>query len=100
MLAATWPLWWCMRGLGGTEPGLVYVLSVVTQYNPSMAAPVFNLPNLAEPVTFTGADAERFLAELPTKLSPGEESRLQESVREAEASMTGAPANAVFAKSK
>jgi hypothetical protein len=63
-----------------------------------MAAPVLDLPNLAEPVTFTGADAERFLAELPAELSRDEEARLRESVRAAEASMTGAPANAVFAK--
>ncbi len=67
-------------------------------YNPAVAAPVLNLPNLAEPVTFTGSDAERFLAELPTELSPAEEARLGESVRAAEASMTDDPANAVFAK--
>jgi hypothetical protein len=63
-----------------------------------MAAPVLNLPNLAEPVSFSGADAERFLEELPAELSRGEEARLRESVRAAEASMTDAPANAVFAK--
>lgn len=49
-------------------------------------------------VTFTGPDAERFLAELPEGLPPGEEARLRESVRVAEASMASAPANAVFAK--
>ena len=53
-----------------------------------MAPPVFELPNLGEPVTFTGDDAERFLAKLPTELSPAEEARLRESVRAAEASMT------------
>ena len=63
-----------------------------------MAAPVLDLPNLAEPVTFTGADAERFLAELSPALPPGEEARLRESVRAAEASMTKAPANALFAR--
>jgi hypothetical protein len=63
-----------------------------------MAAPVLDLPNLAEPVTFTGSDAERFLAELPAELSPNEEARLRESVRAAEASMTSASANAVFSK--
>jgi hypothetical protein len=66
------------------------------QYNPVIASPVPELPNLAEPVTFTGPDAERFLAELPAELSPAEEARLRESVRAAEASMTNAPANAVF----
>ena len=68
------------------------------QYNRLVAAPVLNLPNLAEPVTFTGPDAERFLAELPAELSPSEETRLRESVRAAEASMTEAPANALFAR--
>jgi hypothetical protein len=61
-----------------------------------MAPPLLELPNLAEPVSFTGADAERFLEELPAALSPAEEARLRESVRAAETSMTGAPANAVF----
>ena len=61
-----------------------------------MAAPVLDLPNLAEPVTFTGPDAERFLAELPAALPSGEEARLRTSVRAAEASMTEAPANALF----
>jgi hypothetical protein len=50
-----------------------------------MASPVLELPNLAEPVTFTGHDAERFLAELPAKLSRGEEARLREIVRGAAA---------------
>jgi hypothetical protein len=61
-----------------------------------MAPPVLELPNLGEPVTFTGRDAERFLAKLPTALSPAEEARLRESVREAEASMKqgGAQADA------
>jgi hypothetical protein len=63
-----------------------------------MAAPVLDLPNLAEPVSFTGSDAERFLEGLPTALSRAEEARLRESVRAAEASMTDAPANTVFAK--
>lgn len=37
-------------------------------------------------MTFTGHDAERFLEELPTELSPAEEARLRESMREAEVS--------------
>ena len=45
-----------------------------------MASPLLELPNLAEPVTFTGHDAECFLAELPAELSPTEEARLRESV--------------------
>jgi hypothetical protein len=61
-----------------------------------MALPVLELPNLGEPVTFTGDDAERFLAKLPAELSPAEEARLRESVREAEAAMKqeGAQADA------
>ena len=52
-----------------------------------MAPPVLELPNLAEPVSFTGADAERFLEELPTELSPAEEARLRESAAAAEAAL-------------
>ena len=87
-----------MNRAQGGETGAVYVLGVVTQYNPAMAAPVLDLPNLAEPVSFTGADAERFLEELPAELLAAEKTRLRESVRAAEASMTEATANAVFAK--
>ena len=70
-------------GHGGVGGGRGTAQLRSKQYNSVMASPVLELPNLAEPVTFTGADAERFLEELPAELSPTEEARLRESVRAA-----------------
>jgi hypothetical protein len=54
------------------------------------------LPSLAEPVTFTGPDAEQFLGELAPELTPAAKSRLRESVAAATAAMSSKPANALF----
>ena len=94
-----WPIWIRSRSLQSSIIEACRSISATqTPTIPSMAAPVLNLPNLAEPVTFTGPDAERFAAELPAALSRDEEARLRESVRAAEASMTSTAANAAFAK--
>lgn len=54
------------------------------------------LPSLAAPVVFTGADADRFLAELPSELSDEAADRLRASVAAADAAMSGQSANSFF----
>jgi hypothetical protein len=66
-------------------------MALATAHAPGQA------PNLAEPVCFTGADAERFVAELPGEPSPDATVRLRESVASAEAAMSPEPATTLFA---
>jgi hypothetical protein len=61
-----------------------------------MATAPMQLPSLAEPVTFSGADAALFLGSLPRELSDAVCRSLRASTAAAAAAMSSQPANAFF----
>lgn len=61
-----------------------------------MAPVPVQLPSLAEPVTFTGAEAESFVGGLPRELSDAAYWRLREAVAAAMAATSSQPANPLF----
>lgn len=60
------------------------------------AVPASPFTGSADPVTFAGEDAARFIGELPTQLSESELKRLRAAVKAGSAALTLKSANSFF----